>query len=95
MQLRAPLVDGCDIHDNQRRQIGRSNLGIRIEFFDNDWQLIRFRTHQATDQPFEAGRFLLAGFLRQQLAMVLFDTIRGIESCRTEQSHEHACYRQS
>ena len=59
MQLRALLVDRCGIGGKQRRQIGRGNLGIRIEFFDNGWQLIRFRTHQATDQPFDAGRFLL------------------------------------
>ena len=59
MQLRAFLVDRCGIGGKQRRQIGRGNLGIRIEFFDNGWQLIRFRTHQATHQPFDAGRFLL------------------------------------
>ena len=63
MQLRAFLVDRCGIGGKQRRQIGRGNLGIRIEFFDNVWQLIRFRTHQATDQPFDAGRFLLPGNL--------------------------------
>ena len=95
MQLRAFLVDRCGIGGKQRRQIGRSNLGIRIEFFDNVWQLIRLRTHQATHEPFDAGRFLLPGFLRQQFALVPIDTIPGVKSSRGEQSHEHSRDRQS
>ena len=62
MQLRAFLVDRCGTAGKQRKQIGCCNLGIRIEFLDDVWQLIRFGTHQATDQPFDACRFLLPGF---------------------------------
>ena len=82
MQLRALLVDRCGIGGKPRRQKGRGNLGIRIEFFDNDWQLIRFRTHQASDEPFDAGCFLLSGFLREQLAPVSVDAIPGPQAQR-------------
>jgi hypothetical protein len=94
MELLPLFVGTLGIDGNQRRQKSRGHLRIGIEFLHDLGDLVRFRTDQAADKAFDAGRFLLLRFFGQQRASILIHAIPSPEAGRGDQSQQHDRHRQ-